>query len=172
MKILIRTVSIILGVIVAGLAFIYFSPGYNLYFVRSESMTPAIKMGDAVITGPLGGWLSKIQVGKVVTIEVDKYTVTHRIWKIDGDTIVTKGDANEDPDPNPITAANIKGVMLFKIPFIGFLAGFIRTKLGWFLTILIPSAVLAGFLIKDILKEAFKGNKKPINKKEAGIIEK
>jgi hypothetical protein len=39
--------------------------------------------------------------------------------------------------------------MLFKIPFIGFMTGFIRTKLGWFLAILIPSALLVGFLIKD-----------------------
>ena len=40
----------LLGVALAGLAFIYFVPGYSLYLVRSESMTPAIHMGDLIIT--------------------------------------------------------------------------------------------------------------------------
>ena len=51
-------VSIILGIALAGLAFLYFVPGYNLYLVRSESMKPAINMGDPIITGPMNGLIN------------------------------------------------------------------------------------------------------------------
>ena len=170
MKIFVRTVSIILGLLVAALLFVLFSPGYGLYFVRSESMKPAINMGDLVITGPAGA--GGIKPGTVITFESGKNLVTHRVFSIDNNTLITKGDANEDPDTVPVTAADVKGVVLFKIPFIGFLIGFIRTKLGWFSAILIPSALLAGFLIKDILKEAFKDNKQSPDEKEVGSNEK
>jgi len=41
MKILSRSILAVLGLILAGLAFLYFAPNYNLYLVRSESMRPA-----------------------------------------------------------------------------------------------------------------------------------
>jgi len=35
--------------------FVYFTPDYDVYVVRSESMTPAINMADVIFTGPIGG---------------------------------------------------------------------------------------------------------------------
>jgi hypothetical protein len=32
----------------------------------------------------------------------------------------------------------------------------VRTRLGWLLLIILPSIVLVGFIVKDIIKEAFK----------------
>jgi signal peptidase I len=163
MKILIWAVSAILGVLLAALAVVYFSPDYNLYTVRSESMVPDIRMGDMVLTGPPGGPFSGgLVAGTVITFTRGKETVTHRILSAENDVIVTKGDANNGPDQNTVTAADVQGVVFFKIPLIGFVTGFIRTKLGWFLTILIPTAVLIGFLIKDIISEAFGKDKKLI----------
>ena len=61
-------VSIILGIALAGLAFLYFTPGYNLYLVRSESMKPAINMGDLIITGPMNGLINgEVKPGTIVT---------------------------------------------------------------------------------------------------------
>jgi signal peptidase len=163
MKVLIWAISAILGVLVAALAFVYFSPDYNLYTVRSESMVPAIRMGDMVLTGPPGGPFSgRLVAGTVITFTRGNETVTHRILSVVNGVIVTKGDANNGPDQSPLTAADVQGVVFFKIPLIGFMTGFIRTKLGWFLTILVPTAVLIGFLIKDIISEAFGRDKKLI----------
>ena len=149
-------VSIILGIALAGLAFLYFVPGYNLYLVRSESMKPAINMGDLIITGPPNGLINgEVKPGTIVTYETSKELITHRVQAVDGEALVTKGDAVEDADPWPVTLSNVRGIYLFKIPLVGFLTSFIQTKIGWFLAIIIPAALLVGWLAKDILKEAF-----------------
>jgi signal peptidase I len=95
-KVASRLSLIVLGLVLAGLAFIYFSPGYNLYLVRSESMEPAINMGDLIITGPLDGPINgEIRPGTVVTYEYKKELVTHRVKSIEGAALVTQGDAVE-----------------------------------------------------------------------------
>lgn len=150
-KVLSRLVLIVLALALAGLAFLYFVPGYNLYLVRSESMRPAINMGDLIITGPLSG---EITSGMIVTYEYSKELVTHRVQSIDGETLLTKGDAVEEPDPWSVTVSDVRGIYLFKIPYVGYLTSFVQTKLGWFLAIIIPAALLVGWLAKDIVKEA------------------
>ena len=155
MKVLNRLALIVLGLVLAGLAFLYFSSGYNLYLVRSESMRPAINMGDLIITGPLNGPINgEIEPGTIVTYEYKKQLVTHRVEAIDGKTLVTKGDATEDPDPWLVTLSDVKGVYLFRIPYVGYLTNFVQTKRGWFLTVVIPGALLVLWLTRDIVKEA------------------
>jgi len=154
-KVLSQLVLALLILVLAGLAFMYISDGYNLYLVRSESMRPAINMGDVIITGRLNGPINgEVKPGTIITYEYDKELITHRVESIDGNTLVTKGDATEDPDPWSVTMSDVRGVYLFKIPYVGFVTHFIRTKLGWFLTIIIPAALLVCWLAKDIVKEA------------------
>ncbi len=159
MKILVRTVSIILGLIVAALAFVFISPDYDLYIVRSGSMEPAINVGDVVIAGPSGA-VSGINPGVIVTYELGKNLITHRVLSIDSNTLIIKGDASEDPDPLPVKLSQVKGRYLFKIPYVGYLSSFVRTRLGWFLAIILPAMALVGFIVKDIIKEALKNEMK------------
>ena len=148
-------VAIALGLAVAGFVFLRFSPDYNVYLVRSESMSPAINMGDMVVTGPVGGLIDgKLRTGTIVTYQRGKELVTHRVQSIDGNTLVTKGDAVEDADPWPVTLSKVRGVYLFRIPYAGYVVSFVTTKLGWFLAIILPAALLVGLLIKGIVKEA------------------
>ena len=145
--------KIIIGVLVlilVGLGFIYFVPGYGLYLVRSESMSPAINMGDLIITSPVNG---EVQEGDIITYELNGELVTHRVHSIE-DTIVTKGDAVEDPDPWTVQDSSIQGTYLFKIPYVGYATRFIQTKIGWFVTIIIPAMALVIWLAKDIVREA------------------
>jgi len=154
-KILSRSVLAVLVIILAGLGLVYFLPDYNLYMVRSGSMRPAINVGDLIITGPLGGPINgEVGPGTIVTYEREKENITHRVQSIDGQTLVTKGDATEDPDPWSVTISDVRGVYLFKIPNVGYLTNFVQTKLGWFLTIIIPGTLLVLWLTKDIVKEA------------------
>lgn len=143
----------LMGLVLAGLAFIYFMPGWGLYLVRSESMTPNIMMGDLIITGPPAN--ESVKPGTVVTYEYRKELITHRVQSINGNTLVTKGDAVEDPDPWKVSISDVRGIYLFKIPFVGYLLNFIHSKIGWFLMIIIPGALLVLWITKDILKEAF-----------------
>ena len=97
----------------------------------------------------------ELKPGTIITYEYRNDLVTHRVHSTDGETLVTKGDAVEDADPWPVTLSDVRGIYLFKVPFVGFLTSFIQTKIGWFLAIIIPAALLVGWLAKDILKEAF-----------------
>ena len=164
-------VTAAMGLIVAGLAFIYFSPAYNLFLVRSESMKPAINMGDMIITGPLNGPINgDVEPGTVVTYQYKKETITHRVQSVDGETMVTKGDAVEDPDPWSVSMSDVKGVYLFKIPYVGYVTSFVQTRNGWFLTIIAPAAVLVLWLAKDIVKEAFRSDEDQRENKEARTV--
>ncbi len=155
-KILKWSILAVLGLILAGLAFLYFAPGYDMYIVRSGSMVPAINTGDLVITGPLNGLIGgEVKAGKIVTYQHGKELITHRVQSVNNHTLVTKGDALEDPDPWSVDLDTVRGVYLFKIPYWGYVINFIQTKTGWFLAIVIPAALLILWLVKDIVKEAF-----------------
>ncbi len=159
-------VTAVLVLVVAGLAFVYFSPDYDLRLVRSESMRPAVNMGDLLITGPVNGPINgEVKPGMIVTYQHSKELITHRVQSIDGTTLVTKGDAVEDPDSWPVTLSDVKGIYLFKIPYVGYVTSFVQTKFGWFLAIIIPAALLVVWLVKDILKAAFSDTEKQLRKR-------
>jgi len=146
----------VLILLLASLAFLYFVPGYDMYIVRSGSMVPAINVGDLVITGPPNGLIGgELEAGKIVTYQHGNELITHRVQSVNSRTLVTKGDALEDPDPWSVDLDTVRGVYLFKIPYWGYVINFIQTKTGWFLAIVIPAALLILWLVKDIVKEAF-----------------
>ena len=154
-KVLSRLVLVVLSLVLAGLAFMYFADGYNLYIVRSESMVPTINMGDLIVTGPMNGpFDGEVKAGTIVTFLHNKQLITHRVKAVDGEALVTMGDAAEEPDPWPVTMSDVQGTYMFRIPYVGFLTNFIRTKQGWFISIIIPGALLVCWLAKDIVKEA------------------
>ena len=155
MKSLKWSITVILILILICLSFVFFSPDYNFHVVLSESMKPAIKMGDMIVTGPTNGPLGEgIRRGVIVTYKNGNEIITHRVFSVDGETVLTKGDANEEADPSPVTMSTITGIYLFKIPYLGYVSSFIRTKLGWFVVIIIPALLLTAFIIKEIYKEA------------------
>ncbi len=159
MKVVTRIIMGVLLVVIGLVGFIYFSPDYGMYFVRSGSMVPAINVGDLVITGPADGPLTPgLEKGTIVTYEMeDGEEITHRIVDISGDsTFITQGDASEDPDRLPVAIAQIQGVYLTKIPYIGYVTSFIRTKQGWYAAIIAPAMLLVILIVKDIVKTALK----------------
>ena len=121
-------------------------------------MAPTINMGDMVVTGPPNGPINgEIRPRTVVTYKHDKGMVTHRVLSIDGNTLITKGDAVEDPDPWSVTLSDVRDIYLFKIPHAGYIPSLIYTKLGWFLVIILPATLLVALLVKDIVKEVLSG---------------
>lgn len=153
---------IVSGVIVlvfACLAFFYFVMDYRAYFVRSESMKPIINMGDLVIVAPTGSSLTgQIEPGMIITYSLNKALITHRVVSVNGDSLVTKGDASEERDPRSVSLSQVKGSYLFKIPYIGYFNSFARTRNGWFAVIVLPAMLLVGLIIKDIVKEALRSS--------------
>ncbi|MDP2919852.1 MAG: signal peptidase I [Dehalococcoidia bacterium] len=148
--------AILLALAIIGLIFVYVSPSFGLYFVKSGSMRPVINPGDIVITGPVG----EVRTGNIITFEQGEAIVTHRVIAIENGKLRTKGDANEDPDTDPLTLNRVQGKYLLKIPFIGYINSFVSNRQGWFVVIIIPTVVLVLFIAKDILKETFKKEEK------------
>lgn len=166
-KVLKWSMLAILGLILASLAFLYFAPGYDMRIVRSGSMVPVINVGDLVISGPVNGLINgEIKARTIVTYQHGKDLITHRVQSIEGNGLVTKGDALEEADPWLVTLDTVQSVYLFKIPYWGYVVNFIQTKTGWFLAIVIPAALLVLWLVKDILKEAFSNAHIEDNKEE------
>ena len=153
MKVFSWVISIVLGVTIAGLAFVYFSPGYNMYIVRSDSMKPVFAAGDLIITKPLG---SEITVGSIITFQRGTELVTHRVVALTENGLITKGDANEDADPGTVSLSQVTGSYFLKLPYVGYVSAFIQTRTGWLLAVLVPAVLLLGWIIKDILREALK----------------
>jgi signal peptidase I len=149
-------VAAILLVFIAGMLFFKFVPSYGFYVVKSGSMEPSIKPGDIVFTHQA----AEVHTGDVITFENKDEIVTHRIISINGSLITTQGDANKVADATPITIKDIKGTYLFKVPAIGYIINLTNNRSGWFLIVIIPTIILVLFICKDILKEAFKDDKK------------
>ena len=99
-----------------------FFPHYMIG-VGSESMSPKINKGDAVIIEKLKK-TDKIKKGDVVAYQKDKKLIIHRIKEVtkqNGKTVyVTKGDRNKTADSNAVTRKNIKGIVRIRIPFIAY----------------------------------------------------
>ena len=145
------TITITLTIWVIAFGFMFFSPDYNIYTVRSDSMTPTMTAGDMIITGPPS---AELKTGAIITFERGDDLFTHRIWAIEEDQITTKGDALEEPDLWTVSRSDIRGVYIFRLPKLGYVPDFVGTKLGWFLSIILPAALPVGWLVKDIVKEA------------------
>ena len=157
MKVFSWIVSIVLGVILGGLALVYLAPGYEFLMIRSDSMSPVLHAGDVIVTNPLNTLINgEVKPGTIVSFDYGKGMITHRVLSIDGEALVTKGDATEEPDPWSVTRSEVRGIYYFKIPYAGYALNFVRTKLGWFLLIILPATLLVAMIIKEIVKEAMK----------------
>ena len=118
-----------LAFVIGSMAFIHFSPDYNVYVVGSNSMKPSITMGDVMLTGPVNSFLTKeIQTGTVVAYQHGKELIAHRVVSTDNDVLITQGDAANEPDPWSVEMEDVKGIYLLKFPGLGNVLNYIQTK--------------------------------------------
>lgn len=99
---------------------------YPMAAVTSGSMWPTLHKGDMVILRGVDS-PSDIQVGDIVGFrQADGGFAIHRIVKIDGEQVTTKGDANTHEDP-AIDFTDIVGKVtgvggkMLKLPYLGYL---------------------------------------------------
>ncbi|MBE6566700.1 MAG: signal peptidase I [Ruminococcaceae bacterium] len=99
--------------------------GFGMTVVLSGSMEPELSVDDLLIVTPADTY----EVGDVVVFQTQRTAVVHRIVAINGDEIITRGDANSSDD-DPITLQNIKGRVVCAIPFVGLIVNLIKTPVG------------------------------------------
>ncbi|RZU67074.1 signal peptidase [Microterricola gilva] len=99
--------------------------GASPYTILTGSMIPDMPPGTIVVVKPLP--FDQIRQGDVITYQIESgkpMVVTHRVVGVDvvdGKTrLVTQGDANDAPDAESVREVQVKGVVWYHVPFIGF----------------------------------------------------
>ena len=88
--------------------------------IVSGSMEPALEVGDLALVRL--GVPADLPVGSVVAFRLNSTIVVHRLVGVEGERLVTKGDANPEPDPFPVYRRSLLGVVVGRIPRVGLLA--------------------------------------------------
>jgi len=93
--------------------------------VGSGSMRPTMDVGDIVIIAKMPA--DVVKLGDIIQFRrPEKVTMMHRVVEIQevggSKLFITKGDANDEPDADPVIPENVVGKAVFNIPKIGWVA--------------------------------------------------
>lgn len=124
--------------------------GYQIYSVISGSMEPAIPVGSLVyIQEEAPENLAEGEVIAFYGARDSASVITHRVIenRVVMGELITKGDANQTNDMNPIPYANVIGRVVRSVPGAGRAAELLTSVFGKFLAgCLIGAAVILQFL--------------------------
>lgn len=99
---------------------------YQPIAIISNSMVPKFARGDAVIVQKISDEAKKdLKEGTIIRFQTTEKEVVHRIKekkvKSDGTVAyITKGDNNNAEDVGEVTPDQIKGVVVYSVPKIGY----------------------------------------------------
>lgn len=99
--------------------------GVGVSVVLSGSMEPEFSAGDLIVVTEADDYAIK----DIIVFQGRTNTIVHRIVDIDGDTFITRGDANNLSD-KPIERSAIKGKVKFSLPYLGYLVLFLKSTPG------------------------------------------
>jgi len=127
--------------------------GVRMLTVLSGSMRPVLEPGDIIIIKDN----TNIVEGDIITFKSNNLIITHRVVNMtsgeDGLLYSTKGDNNNVEDKILIKQENILGEYLFRIPYLGYIMEFFRSRLGIMIIVsiiglLVIAEVIRGFINK------------------------
>lgn len=155
-KISLLIATALIGVIAAA-GVLAWTGGYHLYIVHTGSMAPALLAGDAVLDGPPRNTYTP---GEIITfLHSSRATdlVTHRVADLRPGVIHTKGDANRTPDAWDIRPKQVQGVVVTRLPGLGYVLIFLRKPIG------IASVLLGGLALIMLWRVVSPGKKESTN---------
>lgn len=142
--------------------------GLEVYTIVSGSMEPTYYRGDLIYVKSVAP--EEIKVGDAVTfiLNEDLVIATHRVVKIDYENqeFYTKGDNNQIADINPVHFKNLRGVPVFRIPWLGYLSGLVQSPPGLYIAIAVGVALLGLVFIPDLFRSA---KNEELKKREAEL---
>ena len=127
-------VTTVLVIALVGVVFLSYgnvnNRWYQLVTVQGGSMEPTYSIGDVlVLTRPP----DRIEVGMVLTMQVEGSVVTHRVVGVaDDGTFFTQGDANDFPDDFGGLDVRVVGQVRGALPWIGKFLGHRASTNAWF----------------------------------------
>lgn len=124
---ILSTAVITLGALLAVL----YLCGIRLYRVKTGSMGELLPV-DSVCFVSTYSRFDALEAGDVIAFRVqeDGMLVTHRAIAVTEKGVYTRGDANDTPDPDPVTRENYIGKTVFALPRLGALFRAVQTVKG------------------------------------------
>ncbi len=157
--------------------------GYHIYAVLTESMTPAYSVGSVVYIRDCGA--EDIEIGDVITFRMgtaSECVMTHRVMEIDAEqrTFITKGDANNVVDPEPVQFERLIGKVVLCVPGLARVSDYIDSTTGRSVIFIMFAVAFILWVIADLLapKKSASGIRADIReqgnaeKEESGMKEK
>ncbi|MEW6568142.1 MAG: signal peptidase I [Chloroflexota bacterium] len=139
----------------AGLALVVLGPAH---VVVSTSMSPTFRPGDVVWLRSVGG---DILPGMVITYSRDDKLIVHRVVAVEGETLITQGDSNPNPDPRPVPRSSVVGIPVLRVPYLGLVLGRVRSPVGWALFVVLPALLIVFLGLWIIVLEARRAGRRP-----------
>ena len=137
--------------------------GYQMYIVLSGSMSPEFDTGSLAFVREAEP--EQIVIGDIITYrtqpEANSLT-THRVVEVirnDGLRFITRGDANNINDPNPVLAENVVGRVTGSVPYVGYILNYVQTREGLILLIFVPGVLIIAYEMSKIVKYLAQGQK-------------
>lgn len=144
--------------------------GQAVLSVLSGSMTPVFRTGDGILDRTVNlKQAENLKVGQIITFKTGRIyqgkpmMITHRIVGIATITAqatgrkqrlyVTKGDANNSIDSGMVAPANVVGVFEGRIPYLGYVSGFVHQPLGFILLLVVPLLYLVGGIFMQLWRQ-------------------
>ncbi|MFM9876739.1 MAG: LamG-like jellyroll fold domain-containing protein [Rhodoglobus sp.] len=89
--------------------------------VSSDSMAPGIRAGDVVVSMPVDA--NDLHLGQVLLVADPDHEGRQRLHRLVGTTasgeLVLRGDANQQDDSTPVQPADVSGVGVLRVPWVG-----------------------------------------------------
>ena len=127
--------------------------GLQVFNVISGSMEPTYSVGDLLYVKTVDP--DSVKVGDPITfvLNEDLVVATHRVVAVDRENrqFITKGDANETEDANPVHFNNLVGVPVFAIPLLGYVSAYIQNPPGMYVAIALGVVLLAVVFLPDLI---------------------
>lgn len=152
-----QMVMFVVALAVAGLMVVPRLLGWEIVTVLSGSMSPTYPVESVLAVEAVDP--AAVRAGDVIAfrMEDDVLPVTHRVLAVDQVNgrrqFVTKGDANEDPDPTPVPADAVRGRVVFGVPILGRLVRAVRSPAGFALLLVAPAAALTVEEVRSMLSQ-------------------
>ena len=118
-----------------SVALIWFFLGlfpYRPTIIAGNSMSPGIHRGDLAIIGAVDPLT--LRAGDIIEYRVGTVAIVHRVINVSAEdgtlAFITRGDANDTQDPEPVSPSQVTGELKFNIPRVGWFGVRIKQLIG------------------------------------------
>ena len=115
----------------------------------SGSMRPTIDVGDLLIMVKVPA--EYITPGDIIQYVTERGMTVHRVIAVEGGYFITKGDANESPDPDPVHPRSVRGKLVAIIPKVGWASIYLKQAFKILWTILTGDLTISYMTLASVL---------------------